>query len=615
VSEGDFGRYRLQELLGEGGMGQVYRAFDTETDRIVALKLLPPHLIKDHEFERRFRREAQIAASLNDPHIVPIHHYGEIDGRLYVDMRLIAGRDLGQLLKGDNGLPPERAVAYVEQLAEGLHAAHKAGLVHRDVKPSNVLVTDRDFVYLIDFGIAQSEGQTRMTGTGLAIGTFAYMAPERMNSGSADSRSDVYALACVLHECLTGKPPFPGNSVEQLVAAHLMTEPPQPSTQRTGISASFDSVVNRGMAKDPAARYQTTLELAAAAREALTSAGGPNRIGAATPEKEVPADVWSLPSAATNTRVPSSVPQWGPPGAANETRRVAATFGWQQHLEIAEAQRRRRQYTVAGIAAAIVLCVAAVAIVLVVTGNERSPASTPTVASRSSSVAAAPPTTDQSPANPPPPGTGQLPAFAPPADLGANCQYPAAEAASKTNTPPRAGKVPTDPAQISASMVTSQGSIGLQLDNAKAPCTVNSFVSLAQQGFFNDTSCHRLTSSPTLSVLQCGDPTASGTGGPGYEFANEYPTDQYPPDSPQLQQPVTYPRGTLAMANAGPGTNGSQFFLVYRDSQLPPNYTAFGTIDATGLSTLDKIAAAGVADASQDGKPTVDVQIKSIQLD
>ena len=212
-----------------------------------------------------------------------------------------------------------------------------------------------------------------------------------------------------------------------------------------------------------------------------------------------------------------------------------------------------------------------------------------------------------------------LPPFAPPAALGANCQYPAAEAASKKNTPPRTGKVPTTPAEISASMSTSAGNIGLQLDNAKAPCTVNSFASLAQQGYFNDTPCHRLTTSPGLAVLQCGDPTGKGTGGPGYGFVNEYPTNQYRPDDPALQQPVVYPRGTLAMANTGaPGSNGSQFFLVYKDSQLPPNYTAFGTIDATGLATLDKVAAAGVVPSDRgtdDGAPKMPVQIKSIQLD
>jgi peptidyl-prolyl cis-trans isomerase B (cyclophilin B) len=157
--------------------------------------------------------------------------------------------------------------------------------------------------------------------------------------------------------------------------------------------------------------------------------------------------------------------------------------------------------------------------------------------------------------------------------------------------------------------------MGIQLDNEKPPCTVNNFVSLAQKGFFDNTPCHRLTAASGLSVLQCGDPTGQGTGGPGYQFANEYPTNQYTVNDPALQQPVLYPRGTVAMANAGPGTNGSQFFLVCRDSQLPPDYTVFGSTDNTGLATLDKIAAAGIADGSTDGRPATPVTIQSIQLD
>jgi peptidyl-prolyl cis-trans isomerase B (cyclophilin B) len=173
--------------------------------------------------------------------------------------------------------------------------------------------------------------------------------------------------------------------------------------------------------------------------------------------------------------------------------------------------------------------------------------------------------------------------------------------------------VSTDPARIGMNIVTNRGKIGLQLANNESPCTVNSFVSLAQQKFFDDTQCHRLTTSPGLSVLQCGDPKGDGTGGPGYQFADEYPTDQYPRGDPALKQPVRYPRGTVAMANAGPNTNGSQFFLVYRDSQLPPAYTVFGTIDAAGLATLDKIAAAGVAGGGDDGTPATQVTISSVR--
>jgi peptidyl-prolyl cis-trans isomerase B (cyclophilin B) len=215
----------------------------------------------------------------------------------------------------------------------------------------------------------------------------------------------------------------------------------------------------------------------------------------------------------------------------------------------------------------------------------------------------------------PPPPTGTLPPSpSSRANAGSNCQYPASGVPDKPATPPRAGTVPTVPATVSASITTNQGNIGLELDNGRAPCTVNNFASLAQQGYFDNTPCHRLTAG-SLSVLQCGDPTGNGTGGPGYAFADEYPVDQYPPGDPALQQPILYPRGTLAMANAGPGTNGSQFFLVYQDSQLPPNYTKFGTIDSAGLATLDKIAAGGIAGGSQDGQPASPVTITTARLD
>ena len=285
----------------------------------------------------------------------------------------------------------------------------------------------------------------------------------------------------------------------------------------------------------------------------------------------------------------------------NEQRRATAKRKLERQLERRAAKaRKRRIYTIIGSALAAIVVIGAVVATVVITNRDSG-------SQTASAATTTPDHVDRAGS------TGRSRAAA--RVRGAcrvsvtNCQYPAsAETASKPAKPPRTGKVPTDPAQVSASMATNQGNIGLQLDNAKAPCTVNSFASLAQQGFFDDTPCHRLTTSDGLSVLQCGDPTGQGTGGPGYQFANEYPTDQYPPDDPALQEPVLYPRGTLAMANAGPGTNGSQFFLVYKDSQLPPNYTVFGTIDETGLATLDKIAAGGVAGrwrrtARQRGRP------------
>src|SRR6202011_4628289 len=265
-----FGRYRLVELLGRGGMGEVWRAYDTGTDRIVAVKVLPAHFSQDPSFQQRFRREAHAAAQLNNRHVIPIHTYGEIDGQLYVEMRLVEGRDL-QTVLADGPMEPARAVRIVEQVAKALHAAHKIGLVHRDVKPSNILLDEDDFAYLIDFGIARAAEETRLTSTGSTIGTFGYMAPERLGEHpDEDARADIYALACVLYECLTGQPPFPGTNAGSLVAAHLHTPPPRPSTSQPNVPAQFDKVIATGVAKDPDQRYATTVELANAARDAIT---------------------------------------------------------------------------------------------------------------------------------------------------------------------------------------------------------------------------------------------------------------------------------------------------------------------------------------------------------
>ena len=286
----------------------------------------------------------------------------------------------------------------------------------------------------------------------------------------------------------------------------------------------------------------------------------------------------------------------------NEQRRATAKRKLERQLERRAANaRKRRIYTIVGSVVAAIVVVAAVVTTVVITKRDSGSENRPRPARQRRLRPR------QRPANCP-----RSPH--PPASVRTASTRPR-RPVSKPNKPPRTGKVPTDPAQISVSMETNQGDIGIMLDNAKAPCTVNSFASLAQQGYFNDTVCHRLTTGDALSVLQCGDPTGEGTGGPGYEFANEYPTNQYQPDDPKLQEPVKYPRGTLAMANAGPNTNGSQFFLVYKDSQLPPGYTVFGTIDETGLATLDKIAAAGVAGGGQDGKPASDVKVTSVLLD
>jgi peptidyl-prolyl cis-trans isomerase B (cyclophilin B) len=287
----------------------------------------------------------------------------------------------------------------------------------------------------------------------------------------------------------------------------------------------------------------------------------------------------------------------------NEQRRASAKRKLERQLERRSQQaKRRRMLAIAGGSVAAVVVVAIAVYTVIATNQDHKDKRTASGNSSSGNDA--------------PSAAGTLPPFKPAADLGANCQYPPApQPASKPVKPPRQGKVPTDPAQVSVSMVTNQGHIGLLLANNESPCTVNSFASLAQQKFFDDTKCHRLTASPTSSVLQCGDPGGDGTGGPGYQFANEYPTDQYKPGDPAAHDAVTYPRGTLAMANSGPNTNGSQFFLVYKDTQLPPEYTIFGKIQQDGLATLDKIAKGGVAGGGADGPPAAEVTIKSVLLD
>ena len=252
-------------------MGKVYKAHDSVIGRDVAIKVLPTNLSAEPGYRERFRREAHTAARLTEPHIIPIYDTGEVDGQLYLVMPVIDGIDVHGLLQRDGPMSPQRAVLVIAQLASALQAAHAVGLVHRDIKPSNALVTGEDFVYLIDFGIARDATATRLTSTGMMVGTLAYMAPERFTTGTADARSDVYALACVLYECLIGAQPFPGDSMEQQIGAHLTLAPPKPSVLNPAVPAGFDEVIATGMAKSPDQRYQSARELAIAARQALTA--------------------------------------------------------------------------------------------------------------------------------------------------------------------------------------------------------------------------------------------------------------------------------------------------------------------------------------------------------
>jgi serine/threonine protein kinase len=275
-----FGKYNITRLIGKGGMGEVYEAYDTDKGRTVALKILADDLSTDVTFRTRFQRESQAAAILQEPHVIPIHDWGEIDGSLYIDMRLVHGQTLSDLI-ARGPLAPSRAVAIISQAGAALDAAHAEGLIHRDVKPQNIIVTPADFAYLVDFGIAEARGDTRLTTAGTQIGTLYYMAPERFSDGVATPAVDVYSLACVLYETLTGETPFAGDTLEHLVAAHIASPPPAPSAANPRVPAAFDAVVARGMAKDPDDRYGTAGGLGRAAQRALQT-GGPSLPGATT---------------------------------------------------------------------------------------------------------------------------------------------------------------------------------------------------------------------------------------------------------------------------------------------------------------------------------------------
>ncbi|MGB6209542.1 protein kinase domain-containing protein [Mycobacterium sp.] len=311
-----FGRYRLIALIGEGGMGKVYKAHDTVIGRDVAVKVLPTELSTEPGYRERFRREAHTAARLTEPHIIPIFDTGEVDGQLYLVMPVINGIDVQGLLARDGPMSPQRAVQVITQLAAALQAAHDVGLVHRDIKPSNALITGDDFVYLIDFGIAHDAAATKLTSTGMMIGTWAYMAPERFTTGTADARADVYALACVLYECLTGVRPFPGDSMEQQIGGHLTQDPPKPSRLNPAVPAGFDDVIAAGMAKNPDQRYQSARELATAAHQALTTTASLDPHAAPTLLADSP-----RPAGVAQTQ-PTDSPPSGQRGKSAKTRQV-----------------------------------------------------------------------------------------------------------------------------------------------------------------------------------------------------------------------------------------------------------------------------------------------------
>jgi serine/threonine-protein kinase len=282
--------YRIEALLGRGGMADVYRAVDSRLGRRVALKLLAPDLAEDERFRERFLRESRLAASLDHPNVIPIYEAGEVEGLLYIAMRFVEGADLKELLQREGRLEPRRALFLLGRVADALDTAHARGLVHRDVKPGNVLIAvdpkadPPEHPYLSDFGLTkQTSSDSGITQTGQFVGTADYAAPEQITRQGVGPATDQYALACLLYECLTGAPPYRNEALMAVLWAHVNDPPPKASEHNPELPRAIDPVLARGLAKEPKQRYESCRELIAGAREALGLSGELPQAAAATP--------------------------------------------------------------------------------------------------------------------------------------------------------------------------------------------------------------------------------------------------------------------------------------------------------------------------------------------
>ena len=270
-----FAGYRIEAEAGRGGMGIVYRATQVALGRPVALKLIAANFAGDRSFRERFKREWETAASIDHPNVIPVYEAGEAEEHLFIAMRYVEGLDLANLLAREPELAPDRAVRIIAQVASALDAAHARGLVHRDVKPANVLIGAEEHVYLTDFGLTKHASQDALTKTGLFVGSVDYAAPEQIRGEAMDARTDVYSLGCVLYQTLTKRIPYDKPADVAKMYAHVSEPPPLVSEARLDGSTAFDNVVAKAMAKEPDDRYQTAGELGQGRQDALAGVVSP----------------------------------------------------------------------------------------------------------------------------------------------------------------------------------------------------------------------------------------------------------------------------------------------------------------------------------------------------
>jgi serine/threonine protein kinase len=371
------GGLRIDAVAGRGGMGVVYRAHELALDRTVAMKIVNPELANDPEFRERFRREARLAAALDHPHVVPIYRAGEDDGNLYLTMRYVEGTDLAAMITDHGRIEPRAAVEIISQVASALDAAHQRGLVHRDVKPANVLVTQRDgklHTYLTDFGISKDANEDGMTKSGVVVGSLSYIAPEQLAGDRADGRADVYSLGCVLFQALTGDVPFPRTSTAAQMFAHLNAPPPPLGEKVPALRGPLEQVVAKALAKRPQDRYATAGEFGRAAQAAMNAARVPPT--QVQPQYQPQNQPQYQPPYRPPSQ-PSSQPR--PPSHPNGPAHPSFPSGQQPQLAFTGAPqapaRKRRSWLTVGVAAAVA-AVIALAVVIVVTnrtGSARPP--------------------------------------------------------------------------------------------------------------------------------------------------------------------------------------------------------------------------------------------------
>ncbi|HUJ35186.1 MAG TPA: serine/threonine-protein kinase [Solirubrobacteraceae bacterium] len=371
----DLGEFVIESIAGRGGMGVVYRARQKTPGRTVALKVISAEYATDPQFRARFEGEAEIAARIEHPNVIPVYAVGQWNGTLFIAMRFVDGLDLRALLARETRLEPARAAALVDQVGQALDAAHAHGLVHRDVKPANILVTaagGREHVYLTDFGVSRAVAGTQgVTGTGAFIGTVDYVAPEQARGERVDARADVYSLGCVLFHVLTGTVPFPVDNELAKLYAHGSQPAPSVLERNPDVPPAFEAVVSRAMSKSPDDRYQSAGDLgrAAVAASSGTAVSGAERtvaVGAAAPSNAAVAVGAAAPSVAAGAAAPSN-PAVAVGATAPSNAAVAPAGTPPVPPTSAAAAPRRRRLLLA--ASALAVLVVATAIVVAVAGG------------------------------------------------------------------------------------------------------------------------------------------------------------------------------------------------------------------------------------------------------